>query len=246
MSTPVPSGPTRDAYRPATAAPAVGSDRRPVLRPGASGPHVTALQERLEAHGFDLGEVDGRFGPKTKAALEAFQRARRLKPDGIVGPKSWRALEAEPKRPEPASAELRLTGPLMGTTEKEGHRLPHTSGRATTFWNGAYEYKGMSDPINNSLGAWGDQNRPTDYMCAIPVGLHGGGKWWHNQKLLVTDRDTGKQVVVVVQDKGPGPRTGAVIDLSPVAKEALGHHFLNDARVNIAFAPDDAPLGPVK
>jgi len=38
------------------------------------------VQAALLSLGFDPGPVDGKSGPKTKAAVEAFQRARGLMP----------------------------------------------------------------------------------------------------------------------------------------------------------------------
>lgn len=40
------------------------------------------LQERLTAAGFDAGGADGKIGPKTMAAIRAFQRNEGLPPDG--------------------------------------------------------------------------------------------------------------------------------------------------------------------
>jgi hypothetical protein len=62
--------------------------RRPTIRRGATGPFVEALQRKL-----GLPNPDGAFGAKTEAAMRAFQRAHGLVPDGIVGPKSWEALD---------------------------------------------------------------------------------------------------------------------------------------------------------
>jgi peptidoglycan hydrolase-like protein with peptidoglycan-binding domain len=50
------------------------------------------LQTRLRELGFDPGPIDGVLGPKTEAAVRAFQRSRGLVADGIVGPKTRAAL----------------------------------------------------------------------------------------------------------------------------------------------------------
>ncbi|HEX8657447.1 MAG TPA: N-acetylmuramoyl-L-alanine amidase [Hymenobacter sp.] len=64
-----------------------GEVGRPTLRRGARGAWVKVLQIRIGV------ESDGNFGPQTEAALRAFQRERHLVPDGIAGPKTWRATD---------------------------------------------------------------------------------------------------------------------------------------------------------
>ena len=63
---------------------------RATLRQGDSGGGVRYLQSLLPGC-----RVDGAFGPATRAAVVAFQTAAGLTPDGIVGPKTWAALESE-------------------------------------------------------------------------------------------------------------------------------------------------------
>ncbi len=68
----------------------------PTLRKGARGDNVEELQALLNAkYGFSL-DVDGVFGDKTVQAVKAFQSAHGLKADGIVGPKTWKALGITP------------------------------------------------------------------------------------------------------------------------------------------------------
>lgn len=55
------------------------------LRPGNEGTRVQEMQERLIELGFLEGEADGRYGPKTKEAVTAYQRRSGLKADGIAG-----------------------------------------------------------------------------------------------------------------------------------------------------------------
>jgi membrane-bound lytic murein transglycosylase B len=42
------------------------------------------LQNRLAAHGYDPGEVDGVIGPKTRVAIRQFQREIGEVPDGFA------------------------------------------------------------------------------------------------------------------------------------------------------------------
>lgn len=67
----------------------------PVLKKGSSGPDVLTLQTTLKQLGFDPNGVDGMFGPGTQAAVIAFQKAKGLTPDGIVGPMTMAALQPD-------------------------------------------------------------------------------------------------------------------------------------------------------
>jgi uncharacterized protein YgiM (DUF1202 family) len=56
------------------------------------GEDVGAVQQALQAAGFDPGEIDGVYGQQTAAAVVAYQVAKGLKVDGVVGPVTWAAL----------------------------------------------------------------------------------------------------------------------------------------------------------
>jgi len=66
----------------------------PILKQGSSGPAVKDLQQKLKKLGFDPKGVDGKFGPGTRAAVIAFQKSKKLKADGLVGPATLSALKS--------------------------------------------------------------------------------------------------------------------------------------------------------
>jgi N-acetylmuramoyl-L-alanine amidase len=64
-----------------------------LYRVGNQGPAVRDIQDRLAALGFEPGaDTRGVFDQGTTEAVTAFQRAKGLDVDGIVGPNTWRSL----------------------------------------------------------------------------------------------------------------------------------------------------------
>ncbi len=61
--------------------------------PYMRGDDVRDVQDALQLASFSPGQSDGIFGPKTESAVEAFQKDRKLKVDGIVGENTVKALQ---------------------------------------------------------------------------------------------------------------------------------------------------------
>lgn len=51
------------------------------------------IQTALKNAGYYAGAIDGKIGPKSQQAIKDFQSANGLKADGVVGPKTAKALQ---------------------------------------------------------------------------------------------------------------------------------------------------------
>jgi peptidoglycan hydrolase-like protein with peptidoglycan-binding domain len=121
-------------------------ERWPIFRKGDKENGVFAVQSLLRAHGHEV-EVDGDFGPKTESAVRAFQQARGLQVDGVVGNRTWEALVIQVRRGSRGEAvrgvqrQLNLWRPLFGDPgspelEMDGDFGPKTESavRAVQRW----------------------------------------------------------------------------------------------------------------
>lgn len=71
-----------------------------VIREGARGSEVSAIQSSLQSLGFFNSNVTGFFGPITRDAVIRFQQSRGLSADGVVGPNTLAALGlSQPQNP---------------------------------------------------------------------------------------------------------------------------------------------------
>jgi peptidoglycan hydrolase-like protein with peptidoglycan-binding domain len=125
------------------------------IKQGASGAAVKNLQTRLRAHGYNVS-VDGAFGPATASAVRSFQSSKGLTADGVVGPKTWAALNAAP------------TGSSGGV---HGNSTLAAKARAVAMSMGGYHSQGLcatgvSRAIMNTYGirVYGNGNQIDDNL----------------------------------------------------------------------------------
>lgn len=67
----------------------------PTVQTGTISADVKTVQQILAGAGYNVGPIDGIFGPQTQAAVLSFQKSKGLLPDGIVGPQTWAALKGD-------------------------------------------------------------------------------------------------------------------------------------------------------
>jgi uncharacterized protein (TIGR02594 family) len=86
---------------------------------------IFQIQHALAARNFDPGNIDGIWGRRTAAAVRAFQTAKGLLVDGVVGPKTLAALglddaPAKDAFQDPALPWLQEAQRLIGVREAPG------------------------------------------------------------------------------------------------------------------------------
>lgn len=87
-----------------------------LLKNGSEGADVKKLQEKLGV------EAIGKFGPKTEAAVKAWQKANGLTDDGIVGDATWSKLFGESKPVEVIKEDVVIpSGGPLNLEKLKGH-----------------------------------------------------------------------------------------------------------------------------
>lgn len=106
-----------------------------MMKTGTTGLDVRRVQAHLHV------VVDGVFGPKTEAAVRAFQRVHGLTVDGVVGPQTWNALFPKAKvatsgKPtaKPSSAGARAVVYAESFQGVKEHPAGSNSGPHITDW----------------------------------------------------------------------------------------------------------------
>ena len=84
--------PEKEHEKPAAPTGSTCTVELPIIKQGDKGFTVVAVQMLLSKHDFSVKYTDGDFGPDTLAKVKAFQKAKGLTADGVVGSKTWAAL----------------------------------------------------------------------------------------------------------------------------------------------------------
>lgn len=166
----------------------------PLLQSGSRGALVRSLQELLNAKGAQL-DVDGIFGPLTRAAVIRYQRANGLGVDGLVGPETATHLSGGQGVDMPApcgdQGEEEIptgpedTGPGFGTDAGDVEQMRNAVLSAAESHLGKRYYWGGNGPANfdcsgfvlyvlrSDVGLidWGDMN-----AASISGSLPGAGQ----------------------------------------------------------------------
>ena len=139
---------------------AVVAPDMPMLYRGCTGDAVKTLQEKLNANGFDSGNVDGIFGAKTYAAVTAFQKANGLGVDGIAGKLTWAKLyDATPVNVTPVTTQPMLRTGSRGDAVRKLQEMLNAKGYTCGSVDGIFGSKTKAAVLAfqkaNGLGADG-------------------------------------------------------------------------------------------
>lgn len=162
---------------------------RVTLRKGDTGNDVRELQRKLISLGYLSGSADGVFGKNTAAAVIAFQRANRLKTDGIAGSQTQEKLDSASGAKAQAQATATptpgySTGTVVGrpSASKVIYANWYTTVKAICRsypYATVYDYQtGISYQIHIfSLGAHADYEPLTANDTAKMLRIFGGNTW---------------------------------------------------------------------
>jgi peptidoglycan hydrolase-like protein with peptidoglycan-binding domain len=114
----------------------------PTISEGATGPVVRWAQYLLVRRTLRDNQIDGIFGPVTKAAVEQFQRESKITVDGIVGPVTWGKLGGD--GPEPPTLAEGSEGSVVRKLQ-------------TALNEGRGSFAPASDPVLAVDGIYGPQ-----------------------------------------------------------------------------------------
>lgn len=117
------------------------------LKKGSKGSDVKTLQQTLNNLGYNLS-VDGIFGNGTEDDVKDFQKSKGLTVDGIVGPKTWEALDIKETNSKCIDPSV-IYKPLSVHVTKSANRKPQYL--AIHYTAGASSAPGKAQAVYNTF-----------------------------------------------------------------------------------------------
>lgn len=156
----------------------------PTLERDARGAQVAEVQRGLREGGYDPGPADGIFGPRTEAAVRAYQADRGIEVDGIVGRQTWGELgRTAPTRPDvPVSGEVPGTGDAINDRRIAGLH-PEARAAAAQFVNRVEQELGIQLRVTQGMRTYAEQDALYAQGRTAPgevVTNARGGQSYHN------------------------------------------------------------------
>jgi hypothetical protein len=111
---------------------------------GKAGGNVMVWQEFLISLGFEIGDIDGLFGPLTEKGTKEFQLKYKLKADGVVGPVTYKK-----------ACSLGFGFDIDSSSNKDNQTL---SGKEKEKLFGRIQYEVLEKGRIKILGDWQSEN----------------------------------------------------------------------------------------
>ncbi len=99
---------------------------------GDNGQAIKALQTHLNTQGYPVA-IDGDFGPATHAAVKQLQQDKGLIADGIVGPKTYEALQGRDIGKFLSDADIADAAEILGVDIPSIHAIKAVESRGTGY-----------------------------------------------------------------------------------------------------------------
>lgn len=135
----------------------------PTLDRNDRGAAVSELQQGLRDGGYAPGPVDGIFGPRTEAAVRAFQTDRGIEVDGIVGRQTWGELGRTASTPSPTPEVPVVPGNVPPTGDAATDRRiaglhPEVRATAAQFVNRVEQELGIQLRVTQGMRTYAEQD----------------------------------------------------------------------------------------
>jgi peptidoglycan hydrolase-like protein with peptidoglycan-binding domain len=120
---------------------------------GGNAEQVKAVQQALKDKGHDPGDVDGKMGPKTQAALKDFQQKEGLKASGRLDSETAAKLGVQAKADTSSSPAASPSGSSSSSSSAPSGSSSSPSSSSSSSPSGSSSSTGSSSTPSGSSGS---------------------------------------------------------------------------------------------